>query len=232
MTGAPAARERQNARNFRAWHGVRSGREHRPSTTCAGLRRFRGRNPRRAIPPERLHPSDSGNPTSFAAGTKGCWSFSGCFYAGSPESDCVNISGTYTVAQDRRHVGRADPPGKGQRHPGPVLLACLRQAPHAPAASDCGKAGCMRAKSGPRLQFAGRGPFAGLPPGAKVHGMISAPRGAPGRAAGAPHAINGARRSAGGQHRTNGTGRQRPARRQAGNDRQARRRQCREASTR
>lgn len=225
MTGAPAARERKL-----------------PGTSGRGMGPERARRP--ALLRHAPASVDSGIPaTDSAEGDSAraaaraqaaphpapeCRSFSGCFYAGSPESDCVNISGTYTVAQDRRHVGRARPRGKGRRDPGPGRRVRLRRGPYAPAASDCGKAGCVRSKSGPRLQFAGRGPFAGLPPGAKVHGMISGP----GARHGVPHALNGASRSAGGQHRTNGTGRQRPARRQAGNDRQARRRQCREASTR
>lgn len=65
--------------------------------------------------------------------------------------------------------------------------------PCVPAASDCGKAGCMRAKSGPRLQFAGRGPFAGVPAGAKVHGMIA-------RLPGRVRAPSASRRTSAGPH--------------------------------
>lgn len=62
--------------------------------------------------------------------------------------------------------------------------SCSTRLRHEPASSArvwcfcdkaCGKAGARGPKSGPGPQFAGRGPFVGLLPGAKVHGTITGP---------------------------------------------------------
>lgn len=145
--------------------GSGAGKTPRPSTTCAGLRRFRDSGD--GFRGRRFRPSGCKSSSSAAPGTGVQVVFRLFLRRQSRIRLREHIRNIYCRARSPA-CGARGPAGQGATSSG-------AEPPYAPAASDCGKAGCVRAKSGPRLQFAGRGPFAGLPPGAKVHGMISGP---------------------------------------------------------